>query len=275
MLGSKNRLADLVCVTPKVPDHGKHPHRERLYRRAQYIVDQTKAMLAGEGVTTVPAMRTGSAARILVGASRNYNLTIVAASSDGTGGGLGPIASRVAEHAHGAVLLAREGNGSPGMRVLAAVDGSESANSALQIMAELMDLRDAEVTLLHVIETPWLHADSDREWFGYEEEERENDPQVQADPQVQIEEVFKNEADEILLAARDRLPADTTILTVVREGLPADEILSEADGGYDLVVLGVSGVPDMKQKMLGSVSSKVAWNAPCSVLLAGSAADRE
>ncbi len=277
MLGPKNRLADLVCVTPKVPDHGKHPHRERLYRGAQHILDQTKAILAGEGVTTDPVLRTGSPARILVGASRNYDLTIIAASSNGSSSmlGLGAVASRVAEHAHGAVLLAREGNGSPGMRVLAAVDGSEGAISALQIMTELLELRDAEVTLLHVVETPWLHEDSDREWFG-DEEEPKNNPQVLLDPQVQMEDVFKKQAEEILLTARYHLPAETNILTITREGLPADEILSETDNGhYDLVVLGVSGSLDMKHKMLGSVSSKVAWNAPCSVLLAGSAADRE
>jgi nucleotide-binding universal stress UspA family protein len=147
--------------------------------------------------------------------------------------------------------------------------------SALQIVSELMDLRDAEVTLLHVLETPWLHVDSDRGWFG-SEEEREKDPQDQIDPQVQIEEVFQKEGEEILMAAHDRLPAETAVVTITREGLPADEILSEAESGrYDLVVLGVSGSPDLKHKMLGSVSSKVAWNAPCSVLLAGAAADRE
>jgi hypothetical protein len=32
---------------------------------------------------------------------------------------------------------------------------------------------------------------------------------------------------------------------------------------------------DMKHKILGGVSSKVAWNAPCSVLLVGPVAARE
>ncbi|MBI4482602.1 MAG: universal stress protein [Acidobacteria bacterium] len=50
------------------------------------------------------------------------------------------------------------------------------------------------------------------------------------------------------------------------EGIPASEILREAESGdCDLIVLGATGVTDMKHEMLGSVSTKVAWNAPCSV----------
>jgi nucleotide-binding universal stress UspA family protein len=55
---------------------------------------------------------------------------------------------------------------------------------------------------------------------------------------------------------------------LIYRGLPAEEILSEAEtGGYDLIVMGVSGAMDLKHQILGSVSIKVAWNAPCSVLL--------
>jgi nucleotide-binding universal stress UspA family protein len=48
----------------------------------------------------------------------------------------------------------------------------------------------------------------------------------------------------------------------------SEEILSEAiRGEYDLVVLGATGLADIKRAMLGSVSVKVAHNAPCSVLI--------
>jgi nucleotide-binding universal stress UspA family protein len=61
----------------------------------------------------------------------------------------------------------------------------------------------------------------------------------------------------------------TAITTIVREGSPANEILSEADqGDYDVIVVGANEAHDMKHGMLGSVSSKVAWCAPCSVLIA-------
>jgi nucleotide-binding universal stress UspA family protein len=54
--------------------------------------------------------------------------------------------------------------------------------------------------------------------------------------------------------------------SVIREGNPATEILGEAElGDYDLIVLGATGVSDLKHQVLGSVSAKVAAQAPCSV----------
>jgi len=58
------------------------------------------------------------------------------------------------------------------------------------------------------------------------------------------------------------------VTTRLDEGNPANEILSEAERGqYDLVVVGATGSRDLKHTMLGSVSAKIAWDAPCSVLL--------
>ena len=56
--------------------------------------------------------------------------------------------------------------------------------------------------------------------------------------------------------------------TVVEEGNPATEILGQADTGeYDLVLVGATGASDVRHEMLGSVSSKVAAQAPCSVVV--------
>jgi nucleotide-binding universal stress UspA family protein len=80
---------------------------------------------------------------------------------------------------------------------------------------------------------------------------------------------LRREAEQLLVEARVRvLPSHPGVTTSIREGVPANEILSEADqGDYDLVVVGASEAEDMKHRVLGSVSSKVAWNAPCSVLV--------
>jgi nucleotide-binding universal stress UspA family protein len=72
----------------------------------------------------------------------------------------------------------------------------------------------------------------------------------------------------ILEAARARLPKRVPVSAFLYEGIPADQILSEVNtGGYDLIVLAAAAGGDLKHRILGSVSSKVAWNAPCSVLL--------
>jgi nucleotide-binding universal stress UspA family protein len=80
---------------------------------------------------------------------------------------------------------------------------------------------------------------------------------------------LRRDADQLVNEARARiLGLHPGVTSSVREGNPANEILSEADQGeYDLVVVGASAAADLKHSILGSVSSKVAWNAPCSVLV--------
>lgn len=264
MLSPDNRDIELLCVVPPV-HHGHEGERERLCRRAKRALERASETLGDAGLKVHTNVKMGSPARTIIGASPNYDVTMVGATSHRAGAmnGLGPVASRVVEHANGPTLVARSSRNSTGTRILIAVDGSEGSFRALDRMVELMDLSEASVTLLHVTETPWLHLGTDQEWLGYEEEEEEA-----IDPQAQLEREFVREADEILARARERLPARTAVETLVYEGLPADEILSEAErGDYDLVVIAASGSRDLKHRILGSVSSKVAWNAPCSVLL--------
>ena len=99
------------------------------------------------------------------------------------------------------------------------------------------------------------------------EEEEPTDPESNQTAQFRLE--LKREAEQLLGETRVRfLEHHAGVTTSIREGVPANEILSEADqGDYDLVVVGATGAIDMKHSVLGSVSSKVAWNAPCSVLI--------
>jgi nucleotide-binding universal stress UspA family protein len=264
ILSPREREIDLLCVAPGVgPKH--HAHRAKLCRRAARILETARGSLAAEGVSAKPIVQAGSAAQVLIAASPNYDVTVVGAQSHNNRSqrGLGPIASRVAEHSNATVLIGRELSSDTGLKILAPVDGSEGSLRALDKVAALADLSAADVTLVHVVETPWLHSGDDQEWIGYEEETEEA-----IDPQAQFEREFESEADEILENARARLPARTAVTTLIYRGIPAEEILGEAEtGDYDLVVLGASGVVDLKHQMLGSVSTKVAWNAPCSVLL--------
>ena len=264
ILSPQDRAIDLLCVAPAVGPK-EHAHRAKLCRRATRILEAAQAALGAEGVSAKPIVQAGSPARALVAASLNYDVTVLGAQShkDRAPAGLGPVASRVAEHSNGTILLGRELSNETGLKILAPVDGSEGSLRALDKLASLVDLSTADVTLVHVVETPWLHAGEDQEWIGYEEEKEE-----EIDPQAQFEREFEREGDEILENARDRLPVRTAVTTLIYRGIPAEEILGEAEtGSYDLVVMGASGILDLKHQMLGSVSSQVAWNAPCSVLL--------
>ena len=116
---------------------------------------------------------------------------------------------------------------------------------------------------MHVAETPWIHLGLEEDWETYDEDEKER-----SDAGV-LEKQMTREGSAIVNQARDLLRGTgASVETAMDEGNPADAILGEAERGqYDLIVLGASGRRDLKHSMLGSVSSKLAWNAPCSVLV--------
>jgi hypothetical protein len=62
------------------------------------------------------------------------------------------------------------------------------------------DIDSAEVTLMHVKETPWIHLGLDREWFDSPE-----DVFDQADPEVQLEGELQREAENLLEEGQSRL----------------------------------------------------------------------
>jgi nucleotide-binding universal stress UspA family protein len=194
---------------------------------------------------------------VLTESARDYDVTVLGAAGrrNRSAAGLGPVASRVIEHSNATVFIGRPSRGETAGRILAAVDGSDGSLRAVEKLAELVNLTAADVTLLHVVETPWLQGGYDHEWAIDEKE-------------TEFERELAQEAELVLEAARDRLPPRAAVTTLIYEGLPADEILGEAErGDYDLIVMGASGGSDLKHQMLGSVSTKVAWDAPCSVLL--------
>ena len=261
ILSAQDRDIDVISVAPAAKIKS---HSQKLCRRASQIVAAARAALAADGVSVRPVVQPGSPAQVLIASSLNYDVTVLGAQSrkGRSSAGLGPTASRVMEHSNSTILIGREFHGDGGVKILAPVDGSEGSLGAIDKLVQLVDLSSADVTLVHVIETPWLHAGLDQEWIGYQENEEE------IEPQAQWEQEFEREGDRILQEAQARLPVRTAVSTLVYRGLPADEILGEAEtGGYDLVVMGVSGGTDLKHRILGSVSAKVAWNAPCSVLL--------
>ncbi|HLK32323.1 MAG TPA: universal stress protein, partial [Terriglobales bacterium] len=253
------RQVDVLYVTPQLHFSGSHAHGETARARAaaetRRILYQAKRALAEEGLDALTLCRMGSPSRVILSEANNYDVTIIAARGCNTRSeiGLGPVASRVVEHAPGCVLIAREPRENKGTRILVPIDASDGARNALDALCSLVDLGSAEITLMHVMETLWLRAGLERELSG------DIDPEAAAaDPEAQFARDLRADADKLLLAARGRLLGEHSgVTTSVRDGNPANEILSEADqGDYDLVVIGASGAKDMKHSILGSVSTK-------------------
>lgn len=268
LLAREGREIDVLYVAspPRVPKSGnvdRRAYQQKITEETKRILHQAKQILTEEGVDATTLCQSGSPATVLMREAGDYDVTVIGAKGVNVSSdiGLGPVASRLVEHSSGCVLVGREPPGDKGIRILVPVDGSSGSENALDALGSFVDLESADVTLLHILETVWLPHEEEAEPANA------SDPDHRQNDQLAIE--LRQEAEQMLTAARMRvLEHHPGVTTSIREGIPANEILSEADqGDYDLVVVGANNATDMKHSVLGSVSSKVAWNAPCSVLV--------
>ncbi len=268
----------LLCVAPELlpktrEQEGKEAsakirqaYRRQITEETERLLKQAQMILRREGIEANTFIEFGSPASVIVRLAAEYDLTVVGAHDryEQTKPGLGRIASRVVTYAPGAVLVGRELTCEKSLRVLAAVDGSLAAERAISLMSSSLDVGAAEITLMHVMETPWIKLGLDREWFD------SSGATGRAGPEVQLEQELRRAADAVIDDARQQLErAGLSAKAIIEEGDPPLEILSEAESGeYDLIVIGATGASDLKHQMIGSVSTKVAEGAPCSVLIA-------
>ncbi|MFY9608836.1 MAG: universal stress protein [Blastocatellia bacterium] len=277
LLRKSRNAFEVLCVAPQLDSplgqgkgsRGKgsqalEEYRRRITRKTKAILDDADKILRAEGVEAKLFSEIGSPTDVIVTLAADHEVTVVGAAGRNhpAGPGLGSVASRVVEHAAGMVLVARELASGDRMRVLLGLDGSLASKHALSAMAAYFEIDSAEITLMHVKETPWIHLGLDREWF-----DSPRDVFDQADPEVLLEEELQREAEDLLEDAQAKLAKyNYSVMTLIEEGNPATEILGQAESGqYDLIVLGAADAMDTKHNMLGSVSAKVAWQAPCSV----------
>jgi len=272
LLRRTDNEAHVLCVAPEFHElqnqknwtRVRDEYKKRIARETETILDRARKTLLAEGVTAETRAETGSPAKVIVQLANDYDVTVIGATSqyDTTRPGIGSVASRVVEHAPGIVLVCREPRGGSSLRILLCVDSSRASQQALSALLTYLNTESAEVTLMHVVETPWVNLGLDRDWFDQGGETRE-----QRSSETRLEEEMQSEANEIIQDAVDQLTRHgLDVTTVIAEGNPATEILGQAEQDeYDLIVIGASGATDMKHRMLGSVSARVTAQAPCSV----------
>jgi nucleotide-binding universal stress UspA family protein len=277
LLRKGDRRVDVLCVAPEFrPPKSKggeekasrlrEEYRRRILLETNRVMDQAQATLRKEGIEARAITEIGSPAEVIVRLAGEYDVTVVGAKGkyEQSRLGLGPVASRVVQNAPGTVLIARGAMAEKRLRILVGVDGSLASKRALRAMTSYFNLDEAEITLMHVMETPWVHLGLQREWFSYPEE-----TSGRADSAMRLEKEMRVEAEELIEDARDLLvDYPVSVITNIAEGNAGTELLGEAEKvDYDLMVIGATGVSDIKHSLLGSVSTKVAWYAPCSVLV--------
>lgn len=130
--------------------------------------------------------------------------------------------------------------------ILVAVDGSRESQRALEHAAELARDENARLTLVTVIAPV----------------------NVSPVPALTSVACIHQTYAQILATARDAVPADIGVTTMLLEGQPAREIVRLAKTGrYDLIVMGTHGRGRLAGALLGSVSRAVLHCAPTPVLL--------
>lgn len=136
-------------------------------------------------------------------------------------------------------------------KILAAVDGSAHADAALAQAIDLARSEHAQLTVMTAV--PPVPPTSFATPGAVLPELREA---VQAD------------AEAILRAARDQVPDDLPVRTVLSEQPVRSALIREiVTGDHDLVVMGSRGCGAVRSALLGSVSHYVLHHSPVPVLV--------
>ena len=135
--------------------------------------------------------------------------------------------------------------------ILVAVDDSPSANQALTQAIDLAESEPTRLTLMtgvvEVSPTVYLMAGEET---------------------ARLIENAQAEAEAILSRARDRIPADLPVTTVLStKPIRSSLIRQIKEGGHDLVVMGSRGRGAVRSTLLGSVSHYVLHHSPVPVLI--------
>jgi nucleotide-binding universal stress UspA family protein len=272
LMASRNIEVDVVCVgaelalAPVGVDTRVHLQRgKQLTLQTEKTLKDAQSILSQLHVKTHGLIEFGSPADKLLQLSANYDLTVVGAYGihERTQPGVGPVTSRLLQQGTGNLLIGRELVNERNFRILVALDSSEASSRALEAVPLLLDPTAIEVTLMHVIEVSWANPTSDST------QDEEIDVSALVEYQRQLERELRQTGSTVLESAVRRLDGwGIPATSIITEGDPALELCSEADqGGYDLVIAGATGTSDIKHALLGSVSLKLAWDAPTSVAI--------
>jgi nucleotide-binding universal stress UspA family protein len=124
--------------------------------------------------------------------------------------------------------------------ILVAIDGSSTAQRALEHAIDLAGALNARLTILTVAPEIPAYARS-----------------APVDI-VALEQAAEDEAAKRLREAVDQVPESVSVTTILRHGHAGKEILAVSkDGTYDLIVMGSRGRARLASNVLGSVAADV------------------
>jgi nucleotide-binding universal stress UspA family protein len=141
------------------------------------------------------------------------------------------------------------------MKILVPVDGSKYSTEGVRVALDYAKTKGANITIMTV--TPFVSG---------------LDLEISAKELESLTEKMNQRAEEVLESAQGILKAEgVSSKTILSSAVSAaDDILDTAEkDGTDLIIIGNRGLGSAATRFLmGSVASKVATHAPCSVYIA-------
>lgn len=203
------------------------------------------------GVAVRQRVVCGSAAATLIAEGATADLLVVGTRGLGGFKGLllGSISHQVVTHAPCPVVVVPP----PTVRhpdetmnvIVVGVDGSKNSNAALRWAAKRAQTTGQQIHAVYGWQYPPIMY-------------------ATAGTGVSFEDQYDHDARELVqgfISAAD-LPADVTVVPVVRHGSPADALIEDANRA-DLLVVGARGNEGFTGLLLGSVANAVAHRTPC------------
>ena len=143
-------------------------------------------------------------------------------------------------------------------KILVAIDGSETADLALNFGLDIATKYSAEVLIISVFDTISQSLVSQGMLYA---------PNSITKYLEELEAFHKRVLVEALKKEK-KLKSNLNVSTKLLTGRAADIIVETAnEGGFDLIVMGSRGLGGIKEFFLGSVSDRVADEAKCPVLI--------
>jgi len=258
----KDAIVDAICVIDWnfLPDsmNIENENYSKAYENiADSVLNFAENLIKEENFTIGSKIKSfGSAAEGLLEQITKEDYDLVLLGSHGKKGiqkWLGSVSRQVISHSQVPVFVSKKRTKSK--KILLTVDGSEESFNAVRHAANLLNLKETEVSIISVKENPELlpiEATLDQNWLDSIEKQQ----RIHATKAI-------NKAKTLMNNAQAQIQNE-----VILTGNPAHKIIEFAENEkIDLIIMGARTKTDLSKLLLGSVSKRVLENVDSDILI--------
>lgn len=256
----------ITIITVLIPRDAQH------HAALKSLLEQTQTLFQQDGRKIETELLTGYPAEQIIQYAAKHKSDLLVLGAKGLRGTirilLGGVAQQVVEYADCPVLIVRTPHNQVN-RALLVTDGSEHSQYAVQHLHSCPLPPGADLQVIHVLPPEMTTEMLYRSWpYGIDV----IPPVISSEVDEGLATRSKEEEDQGKALLQKTLDMLTEMgiqaRTILRRGDAATEILEYAQSEQiDLIIVGSRGLSQMRNLLLGSVSSKIIHYAHCSVLV--------